>query len=100
MNLEKFDMAYGFTLHSAKRITDILMHLLCVIYCQKQFDVINYVTFHWMTFRIMQFAILQCETKLQKCIRIEINIFNFSFREVYHHVCWEITFYCSADVVL
>ena len=44
------------------------------IYCRKQFDVINYVTFRWMTCGIMWLAMLQFETKLQKFIRMGIII--------------------------
>ena len=47
------------------------------IYCRKQFDVINFVTFHKMTCGIMRLATLQFETKLQKCIRMGITIFEF-----------------------
>ena len=56
------------------------------IYCRKQFDVINYVTFHMMTCRIMRLAMVQFETKLQKCIRMGITIFNFAFGEVYRRI--------------
>ena len=56
------------------------------IYCLKLFDVINYVTFRWMTCGIIQNATLQFETKLQKCIRMGITMFKFSFGEVYRRI--------------
>ena len=59
---------------------------LRVIYCRKQFDVINYVTFRWMMCGFMQLATLQFERKLQKCIRMGITIFKISFGEVYHWI--------------
>ena len=46
-----------------------------VMYCRKQFDAINYVTFCWMTCHITWLAMLQFEMKLQECIRMGITIF-------------------------
>ena len=46
------------------------------IYCRKYFDVINYVTFHWMACGFMRLATLYFELKLLKCIRMGITIFN------------------------
>ena len=47
------------------------------IYCRKQSDVINYVTFHEMSCGIMRLATFLFETKLKKSIRMEITIFTF-----------------------
>ena len=44
------------------------------IYCEKKFDVINYVTLRWMTCSFMRLAKLQFETRLQMCIRMGITI--------------------------
>ena len=41
------------------------------IFCRKQFDVIEYVTFYWMKC----VCVLQLKTKLQKCIRMGIPRF-------------------------
>ena len=57
------------------------------IYSQKLYDLINYVTFCWMTCGFMRLATLQFETKLQKCIRMGITlIFKISFGEVYRRI--------------
>ena len=53
------------------------------IYCLKYFDIINNVTYRWMMCDFMQLAMLQFEMRLQKCIRMGINIFKFSSGEVY-----------------
>ena len=53
-----------------------------MIYCWKQFDVINYVTFCWMTCCFMRLATRQFERKLQKCI----TILKFSFGDVYFRI--------------
>ena len=45
------------------------------VYSRKEFDVINYVTFRWMTFGIMWLAMIKFETNLNKCIRMGITIF-------------------------
>ena len=42
---------------------------------RKQFGLISYVTFRWMSCCIMRLATLQFETKLQTCIRMGITIF-------------------------
>ena len=42
-----------------------------------EFDVINYVTFHWLACGFMLLAMLQIEIKLQKCIRMGKTIFKF-----------------------
>ena len=47
------------------------------IYCLKLFDIFNYITLRWVTYGFMWLATLQFETRLQKCIRMEITIFNF-----------------------
>ena len=46
-----------------------------VIYCQKYFDVINYVTYCWMMCSFMWLSSLQFETKLQICIIMGINTY-------------------------
>ena len=46
-----------------------------MIYCQEQFDVVNYATFRWMTCGFMWLATLQFELKQQKCIRMGKTIF-------------------------
>ena len=69
------------------------------IYCRKQFDVINYVTFRWMTCGIMLFATLQFETKLQKYIRMGITIFKiYIWGGISSDIRSEIMFYGSAPV--
>ena len=45
------------------------------IHFRKQFGLISYVTFRWVTCCIMRLATLQFETKLQTCIRMGITIF-------------------------
>ena len=71
------------------------------IYCRKQFDVIHYVTFCWMTCDIMRLAMLQFETKLQKCIRMGITIFKiFIWGGISLDIRWKTTFYCSARVAV
>ena len=89
------------------------MHLLCnatfdwitskiwtvypAIYCRIWFDVINYVTFRWMTCSFMRLATLHFDTKLQKCIRMGITIFKiFIWGGISSDIRSEITFYGSA----
>ena len=57
-----------------------------MIYCPQLFDVINYVTFGWMTCGFMQLGMLQFERKLQKCIRMGIALFKIYVGEVYHWI--------------
>ena len=67
------------------------------IYCRKMFDITNNVTFRWMTCGFMQLAMLQFETKLQKCIRMGITIFKiFIWGGILSDIHSEITFYGSA----
>ena len=70
------------------------------IYCMKHFDVNNYVTFCWMTCGIMQFAMLQFETKLLKGIRMGITIFNiFLWGGISSDILSEIMFCGSARLL-
>ena len=46
-----------------------------MIHCWKLLDVMNYVTFCWMTCGFMRLAMLQFEMKLQKYIIMGITIF-------------------------
>ena len=67
------------------------------IYCRRQFDVINYVILRWMTCGITRLATLKFETKLQKCIRMEITIFKiFIWGSISSDIRSKITFYGSA----
>ena len=60
-------------------------------------EVIDYVTFHWMTCGIMRLATLQLASKLQKCIRMGIPIFKiFFWGSISSGIRSEITFYGSA----
>ena len=55
---------------------------MSAIFCQKYFDVINYVTFSWMTCGL-QLSKLKWN-KVQKCFRMRINIYSKClFGEVY-----------------
>ena len=66
----------------------------------KQFDVINYVTYHWKTCGDLLLATLQFETKLQKCIRKGIIIFNILiWGGISPDICAEITFYGYVAVI-
>ena len=68
-----------------------------MIYCRKQFDIINYITFRCMTCHIMRHATLQFETKLLKCIWMGITIFKvFIWGGISSDICLGITFYGSA----
>ena len=61
-----------------------------------KFDVINYVTYCWMTCNFMQLPTLQFESKLQKCIRMGITILkNFIWGGISSDICSGITFYGS-----
>ena len=43
----------------------------------KQFEVINYLRYRWMTCGVLLLGTLKFETKLQKCIKKGIIVFNF-----------------------
>ena len=47
-----------------------LQQLYPAIYCQKQFDVINHVTYHRMTCGFMRLANLKFEMKLQNALEL------------------------------
>ena len=67
------------------------------IYCRKLFNVINYVTFRWMTCGFMRLATLEFETKLERCIRMAITIFKILiWGGISSDIRSEITFYGSA----
>ena len=64
-----------------------------MIYCMKEFDFINYVTYRWMTCGVLLLATLKFKTKLQKCIRKGIIIFNiFILGGISSDILAEITF--------
>ena len=78
-------------------ITSKIETVYSAIYYRKQFDVVNYVTFRWMTCSIMRPAMPQFERKLQKCIRMGITIFKiFIWGHISSEICSGITFYGSA----
>ena len=65
----------------------------------EQFDVVH-VTFLWMLCGIMRLAMLQFETKLQKCIRMGIIIFKiFIWGGISSDIRSEITFHVSAGAL-
>ena len=93
--MHSYALAFGTRLLIGKRQKFATVYP--AIYCSKQYDVINYVTFRWMTFGILRPATLQFETKLQKCIRMGITIFKiFIWGGISSDILSEITFYGSA----
>ena len=67
----------------------------------KQFDVINYVTYHWMACGVLLLATLKFETKLLECIRKGIITFKiFILGGILSDICAEITFYGSVTIKL
>ena len=69
------------------------------LYCMKQFEVINYVTYCWMTCGVLLLLTHKFETKLKKCIRKGIIIFKiFIWGGISSNICAEITVNISVAV--